>query len=401
MTSVEPGMTPAERIKLYRRRAGLTQEQAAQLKGCTVSGWRKWESGERQVTSLADWVEIARILRVKDLYRLTGLPVGQLPDEPAEHEMIPPIRSALHAYSPRLDGEPDVSRLARAVEFAWNTWHGSGQRYSRTGPMLPDLITEARATVVALDGPARRDAQRVAANLYLLVRPFAKRVGSLDLALLAADRSMVAADDADDPYYRAAAAWNQAMVLSTRGYPEDAITLARDAVTELERLTSEDARRLALLGALHLLLSVQHARLRDERRALDALDFGARAATLTGETNHYRLVFGPTNVDIHRSAVALELSKPAEALRVAERLDVSESPSVERRHAHYLDLARGYAMQRNDLAAVHMLLRADRECPEESRINLVVRATVRDLLTRETPTIRPELRPLAERIGVA
>jgi hypothetical protein len=34
---IEPGMTPGERIKLYRRRAGLTQEQAAQLKSCTVS----------------------------------------------------------------------------------------------------------------------------------------------------------------------------------------------------------------------------------------------------------------------------------------------------------------------------------------------------------------------------
>src|SRR5262249_10938761 len=79
---IEPGMTPAERIKLYRRRAGLTQEQAAQLKGCSVSTWRKWESGERQVNSLGDWVEVARILRIRDLYRLTGLPVAELPDEP-------------------------------------------------------------------------------------------------------------------------------------------------------------------------------------------------------------------------------------------------------------------------------------------------------------------------------
>jgi hypothetical protein len=30
-----------------------------------------------------------------------------------------------------------------------------------------------------------------------------------------------------------------------------------------------------------------------------------------------------------------------------------------------------------------------------------MRALVRELLVRETPTTRPELRPLAERIGVA
>ena len=74
--TVENGLPPGERIRLYRRRIGLTQEQCAQLKGCTVSAWRKWESGERQVAAFSDWIEIARILRVRDLYKLTGLPVS-------------------------------------------------------------------------------------------------------------------------------------------------------------------------------------------------------------------------------------------------------------------------------------------------------------------------------------
>jgi transcriptional regulator with XRE-family HTH domain len=394
-------MTPAERIKLYRRRAGLTQEQAAQLKGCTVSAWRKWESGERQVTSLADWIEIARILRVRDLYKLTGLPVGELPDEPAEHETVPPIRTALVAYTRPLEGEPDLDRLARTVEFAWDTWHGSPNRYSRTGPMLPDLIAQVRSTVAALDRPARRDGHRVAMYLYLLVRAYAKRIGAFDVALLAADRAWAAADAADDPEYRGAAAWNTALVLSTQGHTEEAAALLRDAIGELQGIDEPDPGQLAVLGALHLVLAVQDARLRDERRALDALDVAAQAAARTGETNHHRLVFGPTNVGIHRGSVALELSRPGEALRVAERIDVSTSPSIERRYSHYLDLARGYAIQREDLGAVHMLMRADRESPEESRLNLGVRALVRDLLTRETPTTRPDLRPLAERIGVA
>jgi hypothetical protein len=113
------------------------------------------------------------------------------------------------------------------------------------------------------------------------------------------------------------------------------------------------------------------------------------------------MVFGPTNVGIHRAVVALELSHVPESLRLAERVDVTAAPSVDRRYSHYLELARGYAIQREDLAAVHILLRADRESPEESRVNLSTRATVRDLLSRETAITRPELRPLAERIGVA
>src|SRR6266542_1924952 len=113
-TNIEPGMTPAERIKLYRRRVGLTQEQAAQLKGCTVSAWRKWESGERQVTSLADWIEIARISRVNDLYKLTGLPLAHFPGAPAARGTLPTTRAAIHAYAPRLDGPVDLARLERS-----------------------------------------------------------------------------------------------------------------------------------------------------------------------------------------------------------------------------------------------------------------------------------------------
>lgn len=398
MEHLEPGMSPGERIKLYRRRAGLTQEQAAQLKGCTVSAWRKWESGERQVNALGDWIEIARILRVRDLYRLTGLPVGQLPDEPAEHETVPPIRAALHSYAPRLDDEPDVGRLNTAITFAWDTWHGSRERYTRTGPMLPDLIHETRATVNTIGG---RDTHRAAASAYLLVRAFTKRIGALDLAMVAADRAMAAAEAADNPELRGVAAWTAATVLSTRGHTEEAAALCRDAIADLTTIDDQRPQRLAALGALQLLLAVQDARLRDERRALDALDAAGRAAAATGETNHYRLVFGPTNVDVHRATVALELSRPTEALRIAQRVDVTGSPSIERRHAHYLDLARSYAVGKDDLASLHMLLRADRECPEESRVNLTVRGVARDLLSRETATTRPELRPFAERIGVA
>lgn len=125
-----------------------------------------------------------------------------------------------------------------------------------------------------------------------------------------------------------------------------------------------------------------------------------RLAAITGEATYHRTFFGPANVGIHRAAVVLELSRTGEALRLAERVDVGDLPSVERRYSHYLQLGRAYAIRREDLAAVHMLGRADRESPEDSRLNLVMRATVRELLVRETPTTRPDLRGLAERVGV-
>lgn len=397
---VDDPMPPSKRIKLYRQRAGLTQEVCAQLKGVTVSAWRKWESGERSVNSLGDWIDIARILRVRDLYKLTGMPIGAMPDDPAEHDSVKPLRAAMHAYAPHVDEPPSLDELRAGVRLAWTTWYQSRQRYTYTAPVLPDLIHAARTAVAGLDGAERRQAQRVTADLYLLVRAYAKRVGANDVAVIAADRALTAAYEADDPAYRAASAWNMGQVLSNRGHTEESVEMCRQAITDLERAGDSDPVRLAVLGGLHLLLSIQYARMRDERRTLDVLDRADDIARRTGETEHHFIFFGPTNVTIHRAAAVLELSRPGEALRIGERVDIERSPSIERRHSHLTHLARAYAAKREDLASVHMLLRAHQESPEESRLNLLMRATVRELLVRETPTTRAELRTMAEHVGV-
>jgi transcriptional regulator with XRE-family HTH domain len=397
---IDPGLTPGQRIKLFRTRAGLTQEVCAQLVGVSLSTWRKWEAGLRQVLHLHQWIDIARVLRVRDLYRLTGLPIGELPDEPAEHPSVGPIRTALHAYLARPDEPPDLDGLRRSVEFAWDTWHGSPSRYSRTGPLLPELICSVRAAAVGADD--RRTAHQILADLYLLVRAYTKRVGAQDLSLMVADRAMAAAQIADDPTCIAAAAWNIVAVLSTQGHVEAAAALARDALADLAAVVDEHPtpERLAVTGSLNLLLAVQEARLRNEHASQAALAEAERAASAVGENNAFRLVFGPTNVAMHRVATSLELSRAGEAQRVSEQIDVKDLPSIERRFTHWLDLAKGYAVQREDLSAVHMLQRAEQESPEEARLNVVYRAIVREMLSRETPTTRPDLRPLAERVGV-
>ncbi|WP_405117121.1 hypothetical protein OG559_26210 [Micromonospora sp. NBC_01405] len=63
------------------------------------------------------------------------MPVGQLPDERAEHESVQPVRAALHAYAPTLDGPVDIAALRRSIAWAWTT---SQHRYSRTAPLLAD-----------------------------------------------------------------------------------------------------------------------------------------------------------------------------------------------------------------------------------------------------------------------
>ncbi|HEV2783081.1 MAG TPA: helix-turn-helix transcriptional regulator [Actinophytocola sp.] len=399
--AAEPGLPPGERIRLYRRRVGLTQEQCAQLKGCTVSAWRKWESGERQVASFSDWIEIARILRVRDLYKLTGLPVGELPEEPTEHDTVPAIRAAMVSFNPVLTDEPNVRRLGEAVETAWDIWQDR-RPFTQLGTMLPGLITEVRATIPVVDGPDRDQLLRTASMLYFLTRAFTKRVGAHDVSLLAADRAMAAAIKADDLDYRAAAAWNVGMILAEQGHTEEVAELARDAAAMLEpTLPSAPLERMSIFGALHLLRAMQFARLGDEHGVVQALEIADRAAAKVGDLrNDFRTVFGPTNVGIYRVWLAVELSKPGEAIRAAQQCDVTALPSVERRFSYFVELARAYSVRGEDVAAVHMLLRAERESAEELRFNVDVRAMVREQLRRENSLTRTELRPLADRMGV-
>jgi transcriptional regulator with XRE-family HTH domain len=397
---MEPGLPPGERIRLYRRRLGLTQEQCAQMKGCTASAWRKWESSERQVVAFSDWMQIARILRVRDLYKLTGLPVGELPEEPAEHDTVPAIREAMVSFDPELAEEPDVKRLDVAVETAWDIWQ-ERQPFTQIGSTLPGLITEVRATIPLVDGPERDSLLRTAVMLYFLTRAFTKRVGAQDVSLLAADRAMAAAIKADDLDYRAASAWNLGMILAEQGHAEVVLKVATDAAARLAPTLPDSApERMSIYGALHLLCAMQFARLGDEHGAAGALDVADQVAGKLGDRNDFRTVFGPTNVGVHRVWLAVELSKPGEAIRLAQQCDVSALPSVERRFSYHVELARAYSIRGEDLAAVHLLMRAERESAEELRFNVEVRAMVRELLRRENQLTRPDLRPLADRMGI-
>lgn len=396
---LDPTMTPGARIKLYRRRAGLTQEIAARLKGCTVGAWRKWESGERHVTSLTDWIDIARILRVRDLFTLTGLPVGQLPDDPPEDPALPAVRRALLSPAEMPDEPISAARLRGAVDMAWDVWHGSRANHDRVGVMLPELIMLAKAARGADRAADRRSAAEAGVALWLLVRTWAKWVGAHDLSMVAAERGVDAASDAGSPTAEAAAAWNAAMMLSTRGLPDESAEVAMTAVRALEsRPGDRSMDELAILGALHLLVAIEYSRERDEHRAITAMEAADRLAARTGERNIFRTVFGPTNTRIYAATIALDQSRFADAVRISERIDVAAIPAIERRYANLFVLARAHALQGDDLAASVVLTRAADEYPQGARVTPAYRAVVRDLVMRETPTTRVVLQPLAERI---
>ena len=258
------------------------------------------------------------------------------------------VQRALMSYPVGSPGEPDLVGLRGRVDAAWSIWQGSPHRYTEASDVLPGLITDVQAAQRALGPTAseqeRREAQRIGADLYFLLRTFTKRIGRTDLLLLVADRGVLAAEAADDPVRMAAAKWNLGHILLAQGQADGAEEVSMTAVEELQRDTADDDRdAVGMAGALWLVSVVAAVRNNDPWTARDRLrEKALPAARMTGDTNVMWTVFGPVNVGLHAVSVEMEMEmgEAGEALRLADDIDVSGSPSLERQTTFALEVAR-------------------------------------------------------------
>jgi hypothetical protein len=157
-------------------------------------------------------------------------------------------------------------------------------------------------------------------------------VGEYELSLLAADRAVARALEADEPILAGAAARNLAMILSARGRIHQARAVVDRALEDRRpRLDRPAASGLAVYGGLHLLGVTEAARDDDPGEAHRLPGVAAGVAALTGETNHFRMVFGPTDIALHRVSTAVELGRTGEALTPAEHVVVHGAPRVSAR----------------------------------------------------------------------
>ena len=102
------------------------------------------------------------------------------------------------------------------------------------------------------------------------------------------------------------------------------------------------------------------------------------------------------------ATASLQLGDAKTAIDTGESLDLASLPAglTGRRTQLNLDLARAYAMRKQDAAAVNLLLAAERLSPQLVRYDGRTREVITSLLRREHQPSTPELRPLARRAGV-
>ncbi|HET9442279.1 MAG TPA: helix-turn-helix transcriptional regulator [Acidimicrobiales bacterium] len=393
-----------EKVAFYRRRRGLSQVEFAALVGRSESWVSQVERGVRTVDRMSVLAQVADVLNVPvaDLARERAVPEPS----PAGH-YVDELRMALSGHpalgvllaGPNADKLVlEVEQLQEKVSAAWPMAHAS--RYGELGPVLASLIPELEEA--ARRSPARktRAVKKLLAEVYQAASAMLAKLDEPEAAWVAADRALLAGEQAGDPLLAAAGQYRMAQAFLSSGRLEQAREVARRGVEALGApVVSNDPQRVSLWGAMQLVLATVSAREGDRRAARSHLGEARRAGeALGGDRNDFDTEFGPTNVAVHEVGVAVELGDAGEALDTAATVDAS-ALSAERRARFLIDLALAYSQRRRGAEALRALEEAEALTPEQIHDHHVVRQIVTDLLQGEGRRPHPELQAFARRIG--
>ena len=317
-------------------------------------------------------------------------------EDTEKHDDVPAIRDALMAprrlsrtlfsssLSPEYIHPAPVTSLA---EGAWSAYQRGD--LGRVVTALPGLIktTQQMDAASADDAAYRRACAAVSARIHHLAATTLSKIGEADLAWIAAERAMQAADEADDPLVLASAARSGTHALLAVGRFADALELGAAAARWLEpKMAAGNPAALSLYGMLHLRTAVAAARHQDRSTANELLGHASRAADQLGEdANYWFTGFGPSNVELHKVSAALDLGDISQVIEMGSRINVDHLP-VERQVTHLIDLARAYGLVAKDDDALQTLLTAEHKSPAIVRHSTAVREVVRSMYRRAPAT---------------
>jgi transcriptional regulator with XRE-family HTH domain len=399
------------RVAYWRGRRKMSQQVFADRLGKSKSWVDKVERGVRRLDKFSVVYEIADVLQV-DVQLLLGKDVERRPETQncIDQVEVEEIRAALERYDQMsaffqaVPHSPPLSEMRKAVSHAWLTYQHA--KYGVLARALPKLLRDAQA---ADSAHATTDDASAAAHLlgqvYQIASSALRKVGEHELSWLAADRSIAVSQRAGDQLLAGLASYRVGSALLALGRVRPALEVNVNIANRLapsRELTGAD--RLSVYGMLLLNGAMAAARIGDSATVRDLL-CGAEQASLElgGDFNHYWTSFGPTNVQLHRCATAVELGDGRTAVETHERLldPVGFNAMLpERRAHHYLDIARGYTQIGNIEKASEMLLEGDRLAPSEIRCRPLAHEVLSDVLRRTRGTPPAPIAELAEQMGV-
>jgi hypothetical protein len=276
-------------------------------------------------------------------------------------------------------------------------------RYAELGELLAGLLHETTAHLDSTDSGAEvLTALSAAVHTHNTASSLLKRLEAFEMAAIAADRAFRLAQQAGDRLLAGAATLRLANVFLAAGRDAEAMDTAARGAEAIPQRAGAWPEEVATFGALLLTAAVAAAQMGEAAQAWEFMGHARSAASgLADEHAGLCAVFGPVNLAIHGVQVATELGDSREALRRADRVEVTKLPAslVERRTTLLIDIARSQAGQGDHGAAGDTLLEAERLAPLEVRYNGAARRLLAGLLSRRQAPA--ELREMAARAGVA
>ncbi|MEC4016130.1 helix-turn-helix domain-containing protein [Streptomyces sp. H27-D2] len=381
------------RIREYRKVRQLSVRQLAGKLAISVSLLEKIEAGDRNPTP-GLIAQIARTLKIGP-DRLTGQPyMNGTESEEQVQAVIPELRRILLTY----DNPDDLLTNPRplpvlAAEMDHVTQMRQDGRYVPMGPLLPGLLTEL--THVALDSRGREQQQAFwwLSRGYRATNSLAHKLGYHDLSLTAIERVRWAADRSGDSLMQVTSAYLKAGAMVRMGAYASARRVLEGLSDEVDRLAPEaslNEEQMAVQGAILLKLAILEARDGQPARAEHRLaEARTAAAFLRGDTTHYEMSFGPTNVRIHQVAALIDSGDTEQALaRLREwgqeqdrdEWELPDGIAAERTSHHHIDVAAARLIEGDRHGAHHELAEARRISPNHARSHPTLRATAATLV---------------------
>ncbi|WP_084481305.1 helix-turn-helix domain-containing protein [Nocardia grenadensis] len=395
MTDHDSGI--GRKIAYYRARKGLSQRDFAPLIKRSEAWVSQVERGVRPVKALDVLERIADVLDMPVAELAPSAPTAQAEQIPADAAGLRLLLTDNHALRAMTTGAavaPDIDRLAERADAAW-TFTRLGH-YTELRELLESLLPDLAVAV------AHADSRRAEGLLAHTCQAYAVALADLqqfDAAWVAAERAITAARYAEDPILMAAGAFRLALVFQCAHRLDQAKRTAETARAALGELMGRGGPRAAsVYGALTLQLALIAARTEEAEQAYEMIAAArAAAAGLGGDRDDHHTDFGPTAVDLHEVAVAVELGDAGTAIRLAGKIDRGRlSPGHQGRLL--VDTARAWAQRRSPERALALLLEAELLAPEQLYRHRSVRSTTTDLLSMDRGT--PGLGAFAQRIGV-
>lgn len=405
MRGMTTNLTIGERVAWYRRRRGMSQEVLAGLVGRTVDWLSKAENNR---------MELDRLSVIKTLADALDVSLGDLLAEPTLMEWTAdsgnrtvPLRSALMNYrqlTPLLgvptEGDPTpLDELRTSVVEIMDAYQAS--RYGFATRRLPLVLADALIAAQSYHGREREQANELLALTYQSAAMVLGKVGEVDLAWIAADRGLGAAQQSGNSAVIGSLFRSVGHCLLSTGRFDAAVQLIGDASDYLRPgLSGASPEFLSIYGTLFLTGSMAAARAEERSTVREFLAEADQAACQLGQdANHMWTAFGPTNVDIHRVATAGELGDMQVAADLGPRIDTSNLPT-ERRTRHNIEVARALSAHNRVDDALAMILEAESWAPEQLRSHYLARELVLTWVRNQRGRPSRTMADLADRLHV-